>query len=73
MGLSYLASTVQSANGEFVINGLPGGLSYNISTGTISGTVAASTAPGRYRGYKFGATDGRSKPVVSDEFIINVQ
>lgn len=73
MGLSYLASTVQSASGEFVINGLPGGLSYNISTGTISGTVAASTAPGRYRGYKFGATDGRSKPVVSDEFIINVQ
>jgi hypothetical protein len=68
------ASTAQNGtNGDYVSGSLPPGLTYSAATGMISGTVTAATAPGRWRGYKFGATDSRNAGVTSDEIIINVQ
>nr|WP_236840368.1 putative Ig domain-containing protein [Bosea sp. RAC05] len=55
------------------IGALPTGLSYTAATGSISGTVAYSVAPGTYRGYQICGRDESSRNACSPEFAILIK
>jgi hypothetical protein len=58
--------------GDFNKGTLPGGLVYNPTDGSITGTIQVNVAPGRYRGYKVSVRDVRNVLTFSDEIIVEV-